>query len=311
MDDRVVDIFIDRIDDPQSAMRSEIKDQSLFELADNIRANGLINPITVRPVHADLECPLHNSENVNDTCRKPEHWRYEVVAGHRRFSACKINGMIKLQCIVRVLNDKETFAVMAAENLERKDVDLVDEAAFIRQYMEQTQSDVKETAKSLRRSVGYVETRLAVGLMPEYMKDLLRRGELKLGAALAFNQIENEAIRKSWTERAAEQGISIATAEYQLIDYRTNKLLYDGIVADNAEAANDIAPKAVMLRCSLTGQMVDARLIKSVLISETHLESYFEFARLYQIDLAKTESLPVESALKASPLGEPSPEASR
>src|SRR3990167_7076615 len=103
------EIYTDIIDDPVHAMRSDIDRAELFELADNIKQNGLINPITVRPVGN----------------------RYEVVAGHRRLSACKIAGKIKITCVVRALTDAEGFAIKAAENLERVDVDPVDEANFI------------------------------------------------------------------------------------------------------------------------------------------------------------------------------------
>src|SRR5690348_15569483 len=101
MAELVQEIFTDRIQDPHAPMRTDLDRAALFELADNIKQNGLINPITVRPV-GDM---------------------FEVVAGHRRLSACKIAGIIKIAAIVRVLNDQETFAVMAAENLERADVD--------------------------------------------------------------------------------------------------------------------------------------------------------------------------------------------
>ena len=93
----VQEIMSDLIDDPVAPMRSDLNRDALFELADNIKQNGLINPITVRPAGA----------------------RFEVVAGHRRFAACKIAGKIRIACVVRELTDDEVFAVMAAENLER------------------------------------------------------------------------------------------------------------------------------------------------------------------------------------------------
>src|SRR5574343_2047869 len=109
MADYVQEIFSDRIDDPKEAMRTELDRDDLFDLAENIKQNGLINPITIRPMGD----------------------RYEVVAGHRRLSACKIAGIIKIPCVVRELDDTKTFEVMAAENLERADVDPVDEAIFL------------------------------------------------------------------------------------------------------------------------------------------------------------------------------------
>lgn len=116
MTEIVQEIFTDLIDDPVVAMRSELDRNELFELADNIKQNGLINPITIRP-SGD---------------------RFEVVAGHRRLSACKIAGKIKIACVVRILSDSEVFAIKAAENLERADINPIDESVFIAQYITQT-----------------------------------------------------------------------------------------------------------------------------------------------------------------------------
>ena len=78
-------IYADRIRDPEDAMRSGIDKEKLHDLSDDIKVNGLINPITVRP----------QGEN------------FEVVAGHRRFTACKWAGMVKIPCIVRDLSDAQ------------------------------------------------------------------------------------------------------------------------------------------------------------------------------------------------------------
>ncbi len=260
MNDTIQEIFSDQIDDPQNPMRSEMDRTELFDLADNIKQNGLINPITVRP----------------------KGNRFEVVAGHRRFAACKIAGIIKIQCCVRELSDNEAFSVMAAENLERADVDPVDEAIFITRYMEQTNFGVSEIAKTLRRSIDYVNARIAVGQMPDYMKMHIKAGRLKLGVALNLWQIENERLRESWTELAVENGISVRQAEFQLLDYRTNKNLYDGIVLENPNNPLAVAPKPIMFRCAIDGAEYDVRLCKSVIISEENYPIFEAFVREFR-----------------------------
>jgi len=260
MSDITQEIFSDKIDDPEFAMRTDIDRNALFELADNIKQNGLINPITVRP----------------------KNNRYEVVAGHRRFSACKINGMIRIPCVVRELDDNETFAVMAAENLERADVDPVDEANFIKEYMNKTGFDANDTAKKLRRSEQYVIQRLMVAEMPDYIKTYLKDGRLKLGVALALGQIENEIIREKWVHLAVEQGISVATAQFQLHDYKTNKSLYEGIVSESKDGGAAIVPKTIMFRCAIDDKEYDVRLCRTVIISEANYPLFGEFVRLYR-----------------------------
>jgi len=255
MTDTIKTISSDRIVDPEYAMRSELDRDSLFELADNIKQNGLINPITVRP-KGDM---------------------YEVVAGHRRFSACKIAGKIQIECVVRDLDDDATFSVMAAENLERADVDILDESLFIAKYIEQSKLSIPEVAKKLRRGVKYVEDRLSVGSMPEYMKTYLKQGKIKLGAALAYNQITNDRLRESWTHIGVSQGTSVAGAEYQLHDYTNNKAMYDGIIESGGATASAPEPKPVMFRDAITGEEFDARLCKTIIVSEDSLAIFNAF----------------------------------
>lgn len=246
------DIFTDRIDDPGNPMRSELDREGLFELASNIKQNGLINPPTVRPVGD----------------------RFEMVAGHRRLAACKIAGIIKIPCVVRELTDAEVFAIKAAENLERTDIDPVDEANFIAQYILQTKLGVPEVAKSLRRSVGYVESRLAIGQMPEYMKAHIKQGGLKLGAALALFEITDDAMRHLWVDMAVRDGISVAQAEYWVQGWKMNQLP-GGTISEvpPGDFVND-APSIVMFECAIDGKKYDARLFKTLVVYEGNLDFF-------------------------------------
>ena len=250
MTEKIQEIFIDNIDDPKHAMRSELDRNALFELADNIKQNGLINPITVRPVGD----------------------RFEVVAGHRRLSACKIAGKIRISCVVRNLTDSEVFAVKAAENLERADIDPVDEAIFIAEYIEQTKLSPQQVAKVLRRSLVYVETRLAIGFMPDYMKEYLKTGELKLGAALALVQITDDKIRHVWVDMAVRDGVSVAQAEYWLHGWLVNQL--PGGTNDDTPPDGFISPlpQPVMFECAIDGKKYDARFFKTLMVYEGNLE---------------------------------------
>ena len=255
MSEVIKEIMSDRIVDPEFAMRSELERDSLFELADSIKKDGLINPITVRP----------------------KDDKFEVVAGHRRFSACKIAGMIKIPCVVRELDDKQTFSVMAAENLERQDVDPVDEASFIARYMEETGMTVAEVAKQLRRSITYVETRLAVGQMPDYMKECVKFGSLKLGAALALVQITDDNVRRTWTDLAVRDGVSVAQAEYWLHGWKINQLpggtQTDTPPGDFEREASHI----IEFECSIDGKKHDARLCRTLIVAEENLPIFNAF----------------------------------
>lgn len=263
--EKIIELYTDQIDDPKDAMRSELDRDALFELSENIKQNGLINPITVRPVGD----------------------RYEVVAGHRRISACKIAGKIKIPCVVRTLTDDQAFEIMAAENLERADVDPVDESIFIKNYIDKTSKTVAEVAKSLKRSVAYVQSRLVVGQMPDYMQHFLKTKEIKLGVALVLMEIDNEQTREVWTGLAVRDGANVAQAQYWLQDYQ-RQLLPGGIRSETPpEGFTPEAPQAVMFTCAVDGQNYDVRLCKSVIIYEGNLPIFNEFVSAFRSPLGE------------------------
>lgn len=247
--ENIKEISIDIIDDPAFAMRSELDRDGLFDLAENIKQNGLINPITVRP-----------KEN-----------RYEVVAGHRRLCACKIAGKIKINCVVRELTDDQVFEIMTAENIERADVDPVDEAIHLSREIERTGKTSAELAKQIRRSLAYVESRLAIGQMPDYMQEHLKSGQIKIGVALNLFQITDDARRRLWVEMAVRDGISVAQAELWLHHWQVNKLPGGSDSETPPEENSGGQPSIVKFECAIDGKKYDARLFKTFLVYEENV----------------------------------------
>ena len=248
------------IDDPKDAMRTDIDRDDIFELAENIKTNGLINPITVRPVGE----------------------RYEVVAGHRRLLAHRYGNIATIKCVVRELNDDQTFAVMAAENLERADVDPVDESIFISKYIEQTNASVPEVAKALRRSISFVESRLVVGQMPDYMQHYLKTGAIKLGVALVLVQILDEDMRHVWVDQAVRDGITVAMAEYWLHGWKVNQLPGGSASKEPPTGYTPEEPKQITFRCALDGNDYDCRQFRTVMIYELNLPIFEEMVKAFR-----------------------------
>lgn len=261
--EKIEEIFTDKIDDPAVAMRGELDREKLFELADNIKQNGLINPITVRP----------------------KNGRYEVVAGHRRLSACKIAGIIKIPCVVRDLDDQKTFEVMAAENLERDDVNPVDEAIFISNYMQRTNKTIPEIAKALKRSVGYVNSRLAVGQMPDYMQEFLKLGSIKLGVAVALMEITDAETLRVWTEMAVRDGVSVAQAEYWVHGWRVSQL--PGGTRSETPPGDFVKdePTKLLFECAMDGKRYAPEDMRTVMIYKYNMPTFYALIeKLREID---------------------------
>lgn len=187
-------INAEHISEPPNPNRVEINHEELQKLADSIKNIGLAQPITVRPVGD----------------------RYEVVAGHRRFKACLLAGVINIPCIVRTLTDNEAEQVKAHENLYRQDLNPLEEAIYISRLINKDTSRIGEVATTLGRSVEWVESRLGILDYPEYFWDPIATGVVKLGVAKALAQITDETYRKMFFDQALQHGMALYQAEHLL-----------------------------------------------------------------------------------------------
>lgn len=251
-------LSLELIDEPTQAMRSEINRDEVFELAADIKKNGLINPITVRP--------------------KGE--RYEVVAGHRRLLAHRYGGMPLIRCIVRELSDDEAFSIMTSENLKRENVNPVDEAQHTQRLMELHNGDVGKVAEIVGRGKDWVENRLIVARMPDVLKRALRSKLLTLGAALALSDITNENDLNACVEMAIVQGASVTMVNYWVAQWKAG--LFGSALME--KMADPEAPggvrQEVMLRCAIDGKQYPAREFSSVLIHNSNV-GYIEALRVH------------------------------
>lgn len=137
--------------------RKKISQEELEELAQSIKAIGLLQPITVRRRAEVLDAELEIFEEY-----------YEIVCGHRRHEAAKLAGLTDIPCIVRDLSDEEAYEIMVTENLQRKDVDPFDEAyAFT--ALRGRGYDTDTLAAKFGKSRSYIFSRLALtDLIPEF-----------------------------------------------------------------------------------------------------------------------------------------------
>src|SRR3990167_5538353 len=196
--EKVEELFLHQIKLPPTNMRTEIDRDEIFELAADIKKIGLISPITVRP----------------------KDGAYELVAGQRRYLAHQFGNIHKIKCVIKELTDDEALQIMTSENLNRVDVNPVDEANHVARLMTAYKGDIKKVAHLVGRSEQWVNDRLAIGTMPDYMQEFLAKKQLKIGVALILNQITDESYRKMWTLQAVKDGVSVPMAQYWLYDFK-------------------------------------------------------------------------------------------
>ena len=241
---QITEIYADQIIDPIDPMRTELDKDAVFELAESIKSEGLIQAITVRPV--------------ND--------KYEVVAGHRRFRACMIAGLVKIPCVIKELTDDQVIEIRAHENLFRVDLDPIEEAIAIGKLVGDDDSKIPDVARRMSKSVAWVEERMDILTYPDYFLPAIKSKKLSLGVAKHLAQIEDDIYRKMFFDSAVSNGMAVWQAEYYLRQWEA------GIFKNSTEIippdpASD-KPEAVRVRakCERCGGVAEEPNLQNVFI---------------------------------------------
>lgn len=157
----VEDINLSEIVLPSSLLRRNLN--GVEELAESIKNVGLLQPIIVR---------------VNDA------HSFEIVAGYRRFNACKKIGWRKITCHVVELDDKTAFEVSLIENVQRQTLNPIEEGLAFRNYVNKFGwGGVSDLAEKISKSPGYVSKRIRLVELPDSVIDLLSKCEISISAA--------------------------------------------------------------------------------------------------------------------------------
>lgn len=188
--------------------RKTIDDEGIRELADNILQHGLLQPITVRTIEADSKDPVGH---------------FEIVCGERRFRAFKLNlervpGYTKeIPCIVREMSDADALDAMITENLQRKDVDPIEEAFAFGQLNKHGKS-IDEIAARFGKSKRFITERIKLdSLLPE-LKKMVTDDKLHIGAAMHICKLTEDEQRKFLDGCADEEEVTKSDAE-KFTDY--------------------------------------------------------------------------------------------
>ena len=183
-------IEIDEIAPNESQPRKTFNKEKLEELARSIKTHGVIQPIVVR--------------------KQGSH--YEVVAGERRWRAARIAGLSEVPCIVRELTDEQNMLVAIIENVQREDLNPIEEARGIRAMIEDYELTQDEVAKAVSKSRPYITNALRMLKLPDAVLDMVSAGKLSAGharASLSAKEEEQTEIAK----HVETKGLSVREAE--------------------------------------------------------------------------------------------------
>lgn len=145
--------------------RSRMDQAALVELAASIKAQGLMQPILVRPL-------------VNG--------RYEIIAGERRWRAAQLAGLVDVPVVVRLVADDAALAMALIENIQREDLNALEEALGIQRLIDEFGMTHESAAEALGRSRSAVSNLLRLLLLPEPVREMLHCGEIDMGHGRAL-----------------------------------------------------------------------------------------------------------------------------
>lgn len=189
---RVMDISIDEISPNPWQPRRDFDEESLNALASSIRENGLIQPVVVR---------------------KKKDGTYELAAGERRWRAAKMAGLTVIPAISKEYDNRSMAEMALVENLQRKDLNPVDEGMAYRKLMDEYGLTQENISQKVGKSRPYVANMVRLLDLPEEVKDFLSKGQLTAGQARPLLGLESDAEKVQLARRIVKEGLSARKVE--------------------------------------------------------------------------------------------------
>ncbi|KFB69884.1 ParB/RepB/Spo0J family partition protein [Candidatus Accumulibacter vicinus] len=171
--------------------RTRMDSASLEELAASIRVQGLMQPILVRPVSDD---------------------RYEIIAGERRWRAAQMAGLTEVSTLVRIIPDEAALAMALIENIQREDLNPIEEALGLQRLIDEFSMTHQQAADAVGRSRPAASNLLRLLQLAAPAQELLMRGEIDMGHARALLPLAG-ALQVQLAQRVAQKGLSVRETE--------------------------------------------------------------------------------------------------
>lgn len=208
----IITLRLSDIEPDKNQPRKTFEPEALSSLADSISTHGILQPIVVRK-------PEGQSDD-GDAVTRILGSKYRIVAGERRWRAAKMAGLTEVPVIIKEMTDHEAAAIMLVENLQREDLNSVEQARGLKRLLEEFELTQEETAQIVGISRPALTNSLRLLSLPEKTLSLLEKGELSAGHARALLSIGNAKEIDSAAETVVSKGLSVRETE------RLAKLIY-------------------------------------------------------------------------------------
>ncbi len=190
--------------------RRDMDPQALDELAQSIRSQGLMQPVVVRPLEGE---------------------RYEIIAGERRWRACQLAGLERIPALVREVSDEAAIAMALIENIQRENLNPVEEAMALQRLQQEFHLTQQQVADAVGKSRVTVANLLRLIALPEEVKTLLARGDLEMGHARALLGLPGER-QIEGARQVVARGLTVRQTEALVRQWLSGKVESEAVKAD-------------------------------------------------------------------------------
>jgi ParB family transcriptional regulator, chromosome partitioning protein len=196
--DELVRLPLDLLQRGKYQPRTDMRPESLAELADSIKAQGIVQPIVVRPV---------------GTPGPTDSQRYEIIAGERRWRAAQLAGLAEIPAIVRRVPDEAAVAMSLIENIQRENLNPLEEARALDRLVTEFDLTHQEAAEAVGRSRAAVSNLLRLLELADEVKTLLADRALEMGHGRALLGLTNRRQQTEVASLVAKKGLSVRETE--------------------------------------------------------------------------------------------------
>jgi ParB family chromosome partitioning protein len=190
-DGELREIPVDLIQRGKYQPRRDIEPESLQELADSIKAQGLMQPIVIRPISDK---------------------RYEIIAGERRWRAAQLAGLGEIPALVRDVTDEAAIAMALIENIQREDLNPIEEAVALSRLQQEFELTQQEVADAVGKSRSTVANLLRLMSLEPEVRTLLEHGDIDMGHARCLLSLTGAAQCQA-ARQVSSRGLSVRQAE--------------------------------------------------------------------------------------------------
>jgi ParB family transcriptional regulator, chromosome partitioning protein len=220
--EEILSLGLDQVHRSPHQPRHDFDEVALEELAASIRANGVLQPIIVRPGAVG----------------------YEIVAGERRARAARLAGLTSVPAIVRRYSDEDTLVLSLVENIQRADLNAIDRASAYRRLVSHLNVTQDEVARRLGLDPSSVSNMIRLLDLPPEVQELVRGGALSMGHARAILGLSAGIDRVRLAERAIREELSVRAVE---------RLIREGETAPKRRVVPRKPPQVMALEAELRG----------------------------------------------------------